>query len=228
MAFSKNDIKSEIILGLAGGGQIPIPLLDQRIDLCMKKVFTETGLLVLPRYINETNDEDLYSIKSGASGVSTHQHPADMETIRPIQLARVTHDDGTSTPTVATVKERTIIGKSYYSFVSAPNASKQELHLHLKDKSTETKNFALELYCAVSTADVDYVDPLYTQDFREALVADIKYYYMLETGRPWSNPNLAALEQRKFYEALNRLRFKTSTGFTDGTLSVSPTYGFII
>ena len=47
------------------------------------------------------------------------------------------------------------------------------------------------------------------------------YYSVIKT-------NQALLHKREYYEGLNRLRFKADTGYTEGTRTVSPSYGFII
>jgi|TARA_Y100000289_G_scaffold66252_1_gene82327 hypothetical protein len=226
MAFSKLDIKNEIILSLPAGGQIQTALLDQRIDFCMKKIFAETEILKLTRYINEVKDQQFYRI--GESQTSETNHPGDIETINVCRLSRVKHKDGTTNYDISTVDERTVIPKSQYSFVSAVEDSSREMKLYLHNKSSETKTAGIELLFSASTASTTYVDPLFIQDFRDALLADIKYYYLMDTGRPWFNPNVGSIELKKFYEALNRLRFKSNTGFTNGTMTVSPSYGFII
>ena len=169
MAFSKLDIKNEIILSLPAGGQIQTALLDQRIDFCMKKIFAETEILKLTRYINEVKDQQFYRI--GESQTSETNHPGDIETINVCRLSRVKHKDGTTNYDISTVDERTVIPKSQYSFVSAVEDSSREMKLYLHNKSSETKTAGIELLFSASTASTTYVDPLFIQDFRDALLA---------------------------------------------------------
>lgn len=223
MAFSKLDLKSEVLLSLPAGGQIQDALIDHRINSGMRAIFLETEILKLARYINETKDEQFYSITS-----SGNNEPSDIESINVCSLSRVTHKDGASDYDFDTVKNRTVVPKSHYSFVSAPVASKRKHKLYLHQKSSETKTAGLELIFSATTASVDYVDQLFINDFRDTLIAYLKYDFFSDGGKPWANPNTAQLERRKYYEGLNRLRFKSNTGFTNGTMTVSPSYGFII
>ena len=211
------------MLSLPAGGQIQDSLLDRRITLGMKRIFLETEILKLARYIDEAKDEQFYTIT--ASG---NNEPSDVEAINICSLSRVTHKDGTTTYDVDSVKSRTVVPKSQYSFVSAPVGSKRKHKLYLHQKSSETKTSGLELLFSATTASVDCVDQLFQTDFRDTLLANLKYNFFSDGGKPWSNPNLAQVELKKYYEGLNRLRFKSNTGFTNGTMTVSPSYGFII
>lgn len=232
MIFSAQEIKNELILGLDGGARIPAPLLTTRIDKAMIRIFDTTAIMKLPRYFDETSGESFYRIAASDSGVSSFQHPhasTDLKTIRPLYLNRVTHEAGTTTPTVKTVDERTRVPLSQYHFVHAPGGSAgQEVVLRLRSKATKTVTFGFELVCAVSSCNATFVDGIFDQDFRDTLLSYLKMEFMMDTGKPYSNPNQALLHKREYNEGLNRLRFKADTGYTEGTRTVSPSYGFII
>lgn len=228
MAFSLDDVKTEVILGLKAGGQIPAQLIDYRSNLAIKHIFVESGVLVLPRYINETSGEHLYHIELTQSGVSFAHTLTDIETIRFVNLYRV--DEFYSTPGNAQevqskVKSRSLINSHSYCFEEIYDASTTSNYikkLKFNSASTVTKTYGLELWTAVSTTEVTMIDDMYLHDFRQAVINYVKYQFLNDAGKPYSDPNLGQIHYKLYLECLNKLKVKAYRGFINRDLSVQP------
>ena len=228
MAFSLSDVKTEVILGLKAGGQIPAQLIDYRSNLAIKHIFVESGVLVLPRYINETAGEHLYHIELGQSGVSFAHTPTNIETIRFVNLYRV--DEFYSTPGNAQeiqskVKSRSLVSPHSYCFEEIYDASTTTNYikkLRLYSESTKTKTYGFELLTAVSTTEVGMIDDMYLHEFREAVINYVKYQFLNDTGKPYSEPNLGQIHYKLYLEFLNKLKVKAYRGFINRDISAQP------
>ena len=228
MAFSTTDVQKEIVFGLNQGGQIPQTIIEDRLNYVMKHIFAESGILVLPRYIDEVSGQKIYDVDVSRSGVSTAHGITDNETERFLNLYSI--DKWESTPGAVTdaqenVKTRTLIDPSTYRFeimFDASHASNYMTNLVFNSKRTRTESFGLELWAVESTTEKALIPPSCIDDFRKCCTHYIKSEFLREAGKPWYEPNQATFNYQLYLTHLNKLRIKADRGFKGNGKTVAP------
>tara|TARA_Y100000004_G_scaffold93221_1_gene104410 strand:- start:821 stop:1510 length:690 start_codon:yes stop_codon:yes gene_type:complete len=226
----KQNIKTEIKLSLRSGGEIDDNYIDFRINECMKKIFVEAQLISLSRYINPTDGLKVQPLEIDGTKVVLNNAPSGSSYVRHTNLYEITWDtDAISTTAdyvVENVKSRKLISPSkYYIGLGKANDSDQSIIFYEDYEFTES--FSLELWSFYSSTQESHIKDSFSIDFCDALLADVKYYFLSQQGRPWADPNLAQLELAKYREALRKLKINSNKEFTRRETKAKPLNGFI-
>jgi hypothetical protein len=228
MAFKKQNIKSELMLTLPGGGEINTGLLDFKINESMKKVFTECTLLVLPRYISEVDGkvQQVDNIGSSNSSVSMDHIPEGGDTLRYLDLYEVTWDENGATAKPQHVATRTLIHPSSYYIGNESGSGEWEQAIFF-DSDRSASTYGLELWSAMSSTEEVHVQEMFSHDFYQAVFSDVKSYLHQMAGTKYFNLDLSTLEQRNYMNAISQLKFKGNRRNVKGDLRVQNTNSFI-
>ncbi len=225
MAFKKQNIKSELMLSLPGGGEINTGLLDFKINESMKKVFTECTLLVLPRYISEVAGK-IQQLDLDSLAVSMDNIPEGGDTLRYLDLYKVTWNENGATAKPQDVESRTLINPaSYYIGNESGSGEWEERIFFNSDRSEST--YGLELWSAMSSTEEVHVQEMISHDFYQAVFSDVKSYLHQMVGTKYFSLELASAEQRNYMNAISQLKFKGNRRNVKGDLRVRNTNSFI-
>ena len=212
MSFKKENLKTEIKLSVKGGGEIDDAFLNFRVNECMKQIFTDTGILTLPRYITIQNGK-IQDVELSSSNVNMVSTSGIGNVIRFMSLYEVTFVDGASNKyNPNEVDTRTLIIPSRY-YISESAGSSLSTQLIFNNDLAADDNKRLELWAAVSSTNEGDVQEYYSHVFYNALLADVKYYLYTQDDRPWTNPSYAAREKAKYLEELRKLKVIKNKSF---------------
>jgi len=229
MSFKKQNVLTELKMSLRSGGEIDDNFANFRIDECMKKLFVEGQLLSISRYIDPRDGLKVQPISPDTNEVILNLPPTGGDFVKHTNLYEVTWDtseiNSTSDYITENVKTRKLVKPSRYYIGSPRGQSGQSIIFNEDYKSTGL--YSLELWSFFSTTDELLVQPSFSQDFYDALLADVKYYFLLQQGRPWFDNNLALLEFRRYNEALRKLKINSNKNFTRRETKAKPANGFI-
>lgn len=216
----KSFAKHSAVLGLRGGGQIASGVLQEYLDQGMIKLYTDSRMLRLSVFIDEEADVVYYTVPDVA--VTSIEDSSKL-----IQINRVSYTDP-ATPTQATINSSRVLGKYQYSFKStvSSGAISRSLYLHYVPGMTVLSG--LEIVRACSSKLDDFVPEEMLTDAREALTALIKHNLLSETGKPWTEPNLAAQEMGKYMAHMGKIKIAAETDFTQRDLTAHSAVPFII
>ena len=222
MGFNKENIKVEVRLTIPSGGEIDSNYLDFRIDECMKQIFTESEVLVLPRYIAITNDKKIQECDLSKSSVSMLHAPTGGDTIQFMNLYKVEWEDGVSDKDrPSNVKTRTLVNPStYYIGFSDDSDWTNKIIFNTKQQTSEYET--LELWAAMSSTESNHVDEMFSHNFSNALISCVKYYLLGELGKPWFSADGSQIEFAKYKQELGKLKIKSKKGFTNKDVKLKP------
>ena len=230
MSFKKQNVLTELKMSLRSGGEIDDNFANFRIDECMKKLFVEGQLLSLSRYIDPRGGLKVQPISVDGSEVILNNAPTGGDFVKHTNLYEVIWDTSSINSTAdyitENVKTRKLIKPSRY-YIGQDVAGSSEEKIIFNEDYKSTGAYTLELWSFFSSTEEGHVQSSFSRDFYDALLSDVKYYFLLQQGRPWFDNNLALLEFRNYNEALRKLKINSNKNFTRRETKAKPANGFI-
>ena len=215
--------RQEAVNGLRGGGQIAPALLAQRAENALKRLYLDSNMLSIPVYIDQEEDERIYTIPDPVvTGLEIDRHL--------LRLNQVAYDAPADedNPLPSEVSARNEISKANYGITTSVASSAVVWSLELYWTPGDDVTAGLELVQAYSSALDDYIPAPARTDARTALTALLRHLFMIDTGRPWTDPESAPAELGKYMAYMGRIRISANTEFTDRTLTAQSSRPFII
>jgi len=215
--------KSAAVLGLRGGGQIAGALLDEYLDIAMIRLYSDTDMLRLPVYISLVEDQKEYTIPD--------PDVDDLELDRHLVcLSRVSYGSPADPldPQPAEITSRALLSRRTYGFNASSASSAVAWALELYSLPGDSVTKGLELVQAYTSKKDEYVPYQAQSDARSAVTAFLKHQLFSETGKPWTDPNMAMQELSKYLAHSGNLKIAAERDFTQRDLTAHSAVPFII
>ncbi len=200
MGVISTRVQERVLTGLKYGAQIAPAVVTAAIANAFDAVYERSEVARLDlTAIDEVLGTSEYAIPSLSAA------PAGSRIVRILSACRVTYDG-------ATIKSRTYLDDGSFSVdagIGADGTAPDNSTIVLASDSPATATGSLILRAVASFPTEEYIPPVYSRGFEDAVVSLLLYNFSSESGKPWFDPNRAAAEARAFKGALNRIRAKS-------------------
>lgn len=214
-----NRIKERVIMGLQFGAQIAPSAVSARVGDVLDEMYDHSEVARLDltpiSEVAGTSEYDLPTLEEA---------PAGSRIARVLSVCRVTRNDAE-----AIIARRYLDSQSFDvdAGISPDGDAPTSSVLTLWDKSPATATDSLIVRVVAAFPTADYVPAVYARDFEEAAACRVIQLFCLEIGKPWSNLDRAALEERSYKAAVNRIRVKSIQRGTGRSTACHARYSFI-
>ena len=219
MATMTNRIKERVILGLQFGAQLAPAAVLSRIAEVLDEVYERSEVARLDltpiSEVEGTTEYDLPSLSEA---------PAYSRIARVLSVCRVTRDYTDA------IIARTYLDSESFDVdagIGEDGTAPTSSVLTLWDASPATATDSLIVRVVAAFPTESYVPDVYTRDFEEAAACRTMQLFCSEVGKPWSDLNRAALEEKNFKTAISRLRMKSLQRGTGRSTRCRATQSFI-
>jgi hypothetical protein len=215
-----DNAKNTSLLGLRGAGQISPAMLSQYGERAIKKFYLDSGILRIATYIDEVEGQKSYSIE--APEIDSIANAS-----RIISLGITSFEDNDS-PSESTLQYVSPVLASHYSVKPWVSSGSLTWKLELGWEPGQSREMALQLVQAYSATIDDHIPGFVETEATEAITALIRHYLLSETGRPWTEPQLAMAEFGKYMLEMGKCRISAEKGYTQADITAKPVMPFVI